>query len=152
MAVAVYFLPLIIISINYVRLIRKLKSYVAPASNQSNIKRKAMQNNGILKMLIIITSMFLISSAVFYFILLFLAANIMTFDSLADKNVTLQVILALGLPATYISNILNPFIYIVYDKNIRRAVKVKLRRKNIHAHISSMNQVVTNMLSPISNC
>lgn len=150
MAAITYVLPLIIILVNYSRLIIKLKNYVTPINSQSIAEKRVAKNNRILKMLIIVTGFFMISAALFYSVLIFLAGNTNTFASLARTDEVLHMIVSLSLPLSYINNILNPIIYMVYDKNIREAVKLKLRRKKFNVIINSQNQMVTEILSPTS--
>lgn len=147
-AVITYIVPLIIVIMYYSRLFMKLRKYIAPISSQSDIEKRMAKNNRILKMLIIVTSIFMISLALYHLVFIYLAAKMTTFASLGQISGVLHLIVSIILPLSYINNVLNPFIYIVYDKNIRDAVKLVLRRINSNINIGSNNHTVTNMLSP----
>lgn len=144
MTIIMYVLPAAIIIINYSRLMNKLRNYVTPFNGQSLVERAQLRNRRVLEMLMIITGIFLLSSCFIYVLLLYVSVNVTNFYDLYNSNETWHAVLAISFPLFYVSNVINPIIYIVYDKNIRQTVILNLRLSSLFQITRSSNQSHSN--------
>ncbi|RDD36504.1 Rhodopsin, GQ-coupled [Trichoplax sp. H2] len=116
-----YVTPLIIMVCNYTRLIKQLKNYVIPGDNRiSNINRR---HDNIIRMLLAVTSAFMLFNCPLFISISFMASSAKTYYLLRRDSLILYYICLLALPLAVFVSIINPILYITFDKNISKEVK-----------------------------
>ncbi|RDD40476.1 Prokineticin receptor 2 [Trichoplax sp. H2] len=121
-----YIIPIIIITVNYTRIVRQILSKVKPhISIETRKEIEEQRRNEVIKMLIIVTGIFMFFAWPFLICLDVLALHGKTFYILSRENYSLYLICFFTLPINVLVSIFNPVIYILFDKSIRTEVKKK---------------------------
>ena len=144
MTVITYIAPLIIMIINYYRVFKRL-THIVPCDHQERKKDNEDHRKwSLMKMLIIVTSLFMLFTWPIFISVDILAIEQKTFYDIRVENYSVFIICFMTFPISTLISIFNPILYTVFDKNIYREVQKKLtfsRCGIVHNNNSNLNSL-----------
>ncbi|RDD40475.1 hypothetical protein TrispH2_008490 [Trichoplax sp. H2] len=118
----------------YVRIVKQL-AHVVPCDPLDRKKDGDDQRKwSLIKMLIIVTTLFMLFTWPAFIVMDILAIKQKTFYDISIQNYTSFIFCFMAFPVSTLISVFNPILYIVFDKNIRIEVKKKLRHLRCLAH------------------
>lgn len=115
-----FVLPGLIMIICYVRIASKISSLTNPAENHANAKPVTLiRSKELAKFYGIITAVYMILSWPFLIILFILSIAEETQTSLVAKNIIMAALFTAAFFASNFVHVLNPIMFMVFDKNIK---------------------------------
>ncbi|RDD37220.1 Rhodopsin, GQ-coupled [Trichoplax sp. H2] len=129
MAAVTYTIPLIAMTINYARLIKRLQTHITPGENQISTLLSRRRDQ-VTRTLIAVTSIFMLFNGPLFITFICMAANLKNYYLLRNENFIVYFISLLALPMALFVSAINPIFYISFDKNILEVVMQKLGMKS----------------------
>lgn len=125
MTVITYIAPLIIMMINYYRVVKRLAQIVPSDLYERRKDNEDHRKWSLIKMLIIVTSLFMLLTWPVFISIDILAIEQKTFYDIRMENHTLFIVCFMTFPISTLISVFNPILYTAFDKNIYREVKRK---------------------------
>ena len=119
-----FVVPRVVMIICYIRIASKLNSRIFSVRNHINVKLATLiRSKELLKIYGIITAIYMILSWPFMMILLILSIVQETQVSLIDENIGLAWAVGIAFIASNITYVINPIMFMAFDKNIKSDIK-----------------------------
>lgn len=143
-----YVIPAIIIAFFYWRIILHQKSYIRPGqiSNQQRLQQQA-QKRKFIQMLATIAGSFILASWPMFATLTGIAITRKSFIQLQRENLVIYFLSFFSLLATTSITVINPLLYIKFDRNIRKQLLKAIQLLHITGANSDQQSTMVTLVS-----